>query len=189
MSNPQRTINLYDSTVKVPSQYSENFTSKSQIFAVDETIVNKILRRERSSDANSASAVNKRAREFNYEEKRHKQGNRGYANLNENFAPRSRLLITGLRSEPEESLAVSHSPAKSVIPKRAVEAIRALQPNSIELLATPSSSAIGLHHREEAERTSIFAPPRRKFASLGATEIVDTRLRNQNISSSRLHPF
>lgn len=44
---------------------------------------------------------------------------RGFANLNENFVPRSRLLITGLRIKPEESLAVSHSPAKSVIPKRA----------------------------------------------------------------------
>lgn len=48
-----------------------------------------------------------------------RQEYRGFANLNENFVPRSRLLITGLRSESEESLAVSHSPAKSVIPKRA----------------------------------------------------------------------
>lgn len=102
------------------------------------------------------SRFNKRSRGdlITFAERRHRQSNR-----NENFAAPSRLLITGLgERESEESLAVSHSPAKTVIPKRARSRyiIRA-QPNSIERLFVAPSG--------KCRKEWAFAPPRGKFPS------------------------
>lgn len=104
---------------------SKKTRSKVSICNDETTVIARSSPRESPPDANSTSATNKRG--FNYGEG--KTSGIGASNLNKNFAPRSRLLITGFRSESKESLAVSHSPAKTVIPNRVVEAIRGDQFN------------------------------------------------------------
>ena len=82
----------------------------------------------------------------------------GASNLNKDFAPRSRLMITGLASELKESLIVSHSPAKTVIPNRAVETI--CVGDQFNRIPRNTSSSVDCTIGKKPKRMSIYATER-----------------------------